>query len=212
MASDLNVKDLRNEEILYFENALSHVFSLNEDNKRDVPTCIIIPDDTIKIGFPIYSIKNINKNENAMIGNENQNNRFNEEPLVAFASSSKLLFPNQVKTMYFFLFVLIFLQLCTIFFYRENINYVTTGQINSFQKILFIAMFFSHSLVPIFKVTKVRFFFDIYTSLSLLFFLFSMLCINSLSSIIVTITQFLIFYLHSNIDNYIMSHCCVIPP
>lgn len=98
MAGTLNLNDLKDEPILYYENAISYVFSQSsEDTKKDLPTCLIYPNNTIKVGFPIHSIKNIKKNDNLLNDNDNEIARFNEEPVVAYASESKDIYPLRVQ-------------------------------------------------------------------------------------------------------------------
>ncbi|CRH02400.1 conserved Plasmodium protein, unknown function [Plasmodium relictum] len=214
MAGTLNLNDLKDEPILYYENALSYVFSnSSEDNKKEIPTCIIYPNKTLKIGFPIYSIKNINKNENLMNENDIQSNRFNEEPLVTYASESKDIYPMRVKVYYTILYILIILQVFIILFFKDNINFITTGEINLGQSYVFIFMPLSHTLAVMSKLLKLKnYLFDIYTSLSLFFFILSILTINCFSSFLISIIQFFIFYLHSKINFYVMPHSCVVPP
>ncbi|SBS90271.1 hypothetical protein, conserved [Plasmodium malariae] len=119
MAGTLNLNDLKDEPILYYENALSYVFSnSSEENKKDIPTCVIYPNETIKVGFPIYSIKNINKNENLINDNDAQNNRINEEPLITFASESKYIYPVRVQVYYSLLYLLIAIQLFVMLFFK----------------------------------------------------------------------------------------------
>ncbi|KEG04289.1 hypothetical protein YYE_01195 [Plasmodium vinckei vinckei] len=134
MAGTLNLNDLKDEPILYYENAISYVFSQSsEDDKKDLPTCLIYPNDTIKVGFPIHSIKNIKKNDNLPNDNDNEMARFNEEPIVAYVSESKDIYPMRVHIYYTLLYILIFSQLFVMIFYKDNINYRTTGEINKWQ-------------------------------------------------------------------------------
>ncbi|KAI4834711.1 hypothetical protein MKS88_005386 [Plasmodium brasilianum] len=138
MAGTLNLNDLKDEPILYYENALSYVFSnSSEENKKDIPTCVIYPNETIKVGFPIYSIKNINKNENLINDNDAQNNRINEEPLITFASESKYIYPVRVQVYYSLLYLLIAIQLFVMLFFKDNINYASTGIGNYCVEVLF---------------------------------------------------------------------------
>lgn len=123
MAGTLNLNDLKDEAILYYENALSYVFSNSSDeNKKEIPLCVIYPNETIKVGFPIYSIKNINKNENVMNEDDNNNNRFNEEPLITYASESKYLYPTKVRVFYGILYLLIFLEVFVTLYFKGNNN------------------------------------------------------------------------------------------
>ncbi|GAW83357.1 hypothetical protein, conserved [Plasmodium gonderi] len=214
MAGTLNLKELKDEPILFYENALSYVFSNSRDeNKKDVPTCVIYPNETIKIGFPIYSIKNINKNENILNDVDVQSNRFNEEPLITYASESKHIYPIRVKFYYTLLYMLIISQIFVMIFFKDNINRVTTGEINGSQFFVFLFMALSHSLVMLSKFRKVKpYVFDIYTSLSLFFFILSILTINCFSSFMISLLQFFIFFLHAKIDYYVMPQSCVVPP
>ncbi|SCP03263.1 conserved Plasmodium protein, unknown function [Plasmodium malariae] len=214
MAGTLNLNDLKDEPILYYENALSYVFSnSSEENKKDIPTCVIYPNETIKVGFPIYSIKNINKNENLINDNDAQNNRINEEPLITFASESKYIYPVRVQVYYSLLYLLIAIQLFVMLFFKDNINYASTGEINYGQIFVFFFMAISHSLVIMSKLGKFKtYVFDIYTSLSLFFFILSVLTINCFSSSLIALLQFFIFFLHAKIDFYVMPQSCVVPP
>ncbi|SBT82314.1 conserved Plasmodium protein, unknown function [Plasmodium ovale] len=214
MAGTLNLNDLKDEPILYYENALSYVFSKSsEEAKKDVPTCVIYPNETIKVGFPIYSIKNINKNENITSDTDVQSNRFNEEPLITYASESKYIYPFRVNAYYTLLYFLITVQLFVMLLFKDNINYPTSGEINYGQVFVFVSMVLSHSLVFISKLGKLKnYVFDLYTSLSLFFFILSVLTINCFSSSLISLLQFLIFFLHSKIDFYVMPHSCIIPP
>ncbi|SBT80681.1 conserved Plasmodium protein, unknown function [Plasmodium malariae] len=214
MAGTLNLNDLKDEPILYYENALSYVFSnSSEENKKDIPTCVIYPNETIKVGFPIYSIKNINKNENLINDNDAQNNRINEEPLITFASESKYIYPVRVQVYYSLLYLLIAIQLFVMLFFKDNINYASTGEINYGQIFVFFFMAISHSLVIMSKLGNFKtYVFDIYTSLSLFFFILSVLTINCFSSSLIALLQFFIFFLHAKIDFYVMPQSCVVPP
>ncbi|SCM24609.1 conserved Plasmodium protein, unknown function [Plasmodium chabaudi chabaudi] len=214
MAGTLNLNDLKDEPILYYENAISYVFSQSsEDDQKDLPTCLIHPDDTIKVGFPIHSIKNIKKNDNLANGNDNEMARFNEEPIVAYASESKDIYPMRVHIYYTLLYILIFSQLFVMIFFKDNINYRTTGEINKWQLFVFVFMSISHILVFVSKIGKLKdYIFDIYTSLSLFFFILSLLTINCFSSYFIAMLQFFIFLLHERIYFYVMAQACVIPP
>ncbi|CAD2103928.1 conserved Plasmodium protein, unknown function [Plasmodium vinckei lentum] len=214
MAGTLNLNDLKDEPILYYENAISYVFSQSsEDDKKDLPTCLIYPNDTIKVGFPIHSIKNIKKNDNLANDNDNEMTRFNEEPIVAYASESKDIYPMRVHIYYTLLYILIFSQLFVMIFYKDNINYRTTGEINKWQLFVFVFMSISHILVFVSKIGKLKdYIFDIYTSLSLFFFILSLLTINCFSSYFIALLQFFIFLLHERIYFYVMAQTCVIPP
>ncbi|KYN96951.1 hypothetical protein PGSY75_1315000 [Plasmodium gaboni] len=214
MAGTLNLNDLKDEAILYYENALSYVFSNSSDeNKKEIPLCVIYPNETIKVGFPIYSIKNINKNENVMNEDDNNNNRFNEEPLITYASESKYLYPKKVRLFYGLLYLLIFLEIFVTLYFKDNINYITSGEINLGQRVIYTLMCLSHFLVIMSKFKKCKsYLFDIYTSLSLFFFILSVLTINCFSSAFISIIQFFIFYLHLKINFYVMPQSCVIPP
>ncbi|CAD2113095.1 conserved Plasmodium protein, unknown function [Plasmodium vinckei] len=214
MAGTLNLNDLKDEPILYYENAISYVFSQSsEDDKKDLPTCLIYPNDTIKVGFPIHSIKNIKKNDNLANDNDNEMTRFNEEPIVAYASESKDIYPMRVHIYYTLLYILIFSQLFVMIFYKDNINYRTTGEINKWQLFVFVFMSISHILVFVSKIGKLKdYIFDIYTSLSLFFFILSLLTINCFSSYFIALLQFFIFLLHERIYFYVTAQTCVIPP
>ncbi|WBY60715.1 hypothetical protein Py17XNL_001401001 [Plasmodium yoelii yoelii] len=119
MAGTLNLNDLKDEPILYYENAISYVFSQSsEDTKKDLPTCLIYPNNTIKVGFPIHSIKNIKKNDNLLNDNDNEITRFNEEPIVAYASESKDIYPLRVHIYYTLLYIFIFSQLFVMLFFK----------------------------------------------------------------------------------------------
>ncbi|CRG97540.1 conserved Plasmodium protein, unknown function [Plasmodium gallinaceum] len=214
MAGTLNLNDLKDEPILYYENALSYVFcNSSEENKKEIPTCVIYPSKNIKIGFPICSIKNINKNENLLNDNDIHSNRFNEEPLITYASESKDIYPLRVKVYYTILYILILLQIFVMIFFKDNINFITTGDINLWQNYIFIFTGLSHILVIMSKLSKLKnYLFDMYTSLSLFFFILSVLTINCFSSFLISIIQFFIFYLHLKINFYVMPHSCVVPP
>ncbi|VWU52131.1 conserved protein, unknown function [Hepatocystis sp. ex Piliocolobus tephrosceles] len=214
MSGDLNLDDLKDEPILYYENALSYVFSKsNDDVKKDVPTCIIYPNQTLKVGLPIYSIKNINRNENIINDIENENERFNDEPLITYASSSKPLYKFRVSIYYSILYSLIAMQLLILFCYRDNVNYLTTGELNRGQAFIFSFMVLSHTLVIITKNEKLKtYLFDVYTSLSLFFFILSTLSINCFSSAFIAVIQFFIFFVHVKLDCYVMAQSCVIFP
>ncbi|KJP88224.1 hypothetical protein AK88_02171 [Plasmodium fragile] len=214
MAGTLNLNELKDEPILFYENALSYVFSNSrDDNKKDIPACVIYPNETIKIGFPICSIKNINKNENIINDTDVQTNRFNEEPLITYASESKHIYPVRVKVYYSVLYMLIIAELFLIIFFKDNINRVTTGEINGGQIFVFLFMALSHILVVLSKFRKIKpYVFDMYTSLSLFFFILSILTINCFSSSLICLLQFFIFFLHAKLDYYVMPHSCVIPP
>ncbi|CXJ13791.1 conserved Plasmodium protein, unknown function [Plasmodium berghei] len=214
MAGTLNLNDLKDEPILYYENAISYVFSQSsEDTKKDLPTCLIYPNNTIKVGFPIHSIKNIKKNDNLLNDNDNEIARFNEEPVVAYASESKDIYPLRVHIYYTLLYIFIFSQLFVMLFFKDNINYRTTGEINKWQIFVFVFMSISHILVFVSKIGKLKdYIFDIYTSLSLFFFILSLLTINCFSSYFIALFQFFIFVLHERIYFYVMAQTCVIPP
>ncbi|GAB68816.1 hypothetical protein PCYB_142440 [Plasmodium cynomolgi strain B] len=214
MAGTLNLKELKDEPILFYENALTYVFSnARDDNKKDIPACVIYPNETIKVGFPIYSIKNINKNENVINDTDVQTNRFNEEPLITYASESKHIYPLRVKVYYSVLYMLIISELFAMIFFKDNINRTTTGEINGGQIFIFLFMALSHILVILSKFRKIRpYVFDMYTSLSLFFFILSILTINCFSSSLISLLQFFIFFLHAKIDYYVMPHSCVVPP
>lgn len=214
MSSTLNFDDLKDEPILYYENALSYVFSSSgEDNKKDIPTCVIHPNKNIKIGFPLHSINNINKKEQVPNENDVQNNRFNEEPLIAYASESKTIYPRRVKIYYIILYILVCWEILLILSFREHINFVTTGDINLLQKSIFSSLTVSHILLPLSRIPSLKgYIFDVYTSISVLFFILSLLTINSFSSAFISLIQFFIFYVHSKINFYVNSQACVIPP
>lgn len=97
--------------------------------------------------------------------------------------------------------------------FADNINYRTTGEINKWQMFVFVFMSISHILVFVSKIGKLKdYIFDIYTSLSLFFFILSLLTINCFSSYFIALFQFFIFVLHERIYFYVMAQTCVIPP